>query len=148
MIEFEFVPFHTVSNEIVALSGDHMDELEEPKDHEEIGIDWDYYLYASQLGKCWGQIARKDRKIIAYSFYTIDSNPNYKKYNEAQAVATYVSKKHRGKLIVELLQKATDALKNIGVNKISMSVKDRRIGRLLSMCGYEQTSVKWSIYNG
>ena len=141
MIEFSYRPFHEVASEIVPHIPAHGAEAEGG-----VNVDWDYYLEASYLGQCMAVTAHQDGELAGYSIFFISKNANQKHMTEASNVALYVTPKHRGKLALLLMKKSDEFLN--GVDEITYTLRDDRIGKLLSRQGYKPEYKVWSIKHG
>jgi hypothetical protein len=109
-----------------------------------VNLDWEYYLAASHSGQCFA-VAVYDGDFIGGSVFFISTNPNHKNILEATNSIIFLEEKHRGRIAIELFKKAHEFLKEFGVQEISYTLKDERIGRLLARSGFKPEATVWSI---
>lgn len=145
---YNFVPFHLVAKEIAKNLEQHYDDVDLKDDYGRPDLDWDSYLELSLAGKCKVIIVRKDERLIAYSVFCIGNNLNHKRIIEAANTGIFINKEYRGKIILEIVRKSDEFLRNLGVNEINYIIKDKRIGLLLKRVKYKAKHTIWSKLNG
>lgn len=142
MIEYAMFPFHVIKNDVIDfVANNNPNEL-----GEEVGvdIDYDYYEMMSYDGAGYVVCALDSQKIVGISSYVIRQNTNNKKEKVADNVNILVNEKYRGSVAKELLSKSKEALKKIGVDKVSFLVCSDRLGNFLKRNGFEVGKKEWS----
>jgi hypothetical protein len=143
MIHYALEPLHEMAAEGLDKLNDHY------KGHEssygKLNMDWDYYLSASHAGKCKAVTVRDGSRLVGYALFFIGNNPDHKHILQATNSGIYLDEEYRGKISLQLIKKADEFLKNLGVKEINYLLKDDRIGRLLGRNGYKSDHKLWSI---
>ncbi len=140
---YDFVPFHTVAEEIAKNLETHYDDVELKDDYGRPNLDWDSYLQLSLAGKCKAAIA-KDGRLVGYTVFCISNNLNHKGVIEAVNTGIFIDKEYRGKITLTLIKKADEWLKEMGVMETIYILKDDRIGNLLKKADYKARHIVWS----
>ncbi len=143
-ITFDFVPLHTVVREIAPHVGTHYAQMTDGDDYGFPDIDWDSYLLASQAGLCRVVTVRDGGKLVGYSVYSFGRNLRYKEIIEASSDGIFLEKEYRGKLSSELLKRADQYLKALGIHETSYVLSDERVGKLLARNGYTAKYKVWT----
>ncbi len=144
MIDYSFVPLHTVSCEIAPNVARHYDEIKTPDDYGPPDMDWETYNAASRAGYAVAVVARHEGVMVGYACFTIGYNPRYKTVLEANSAGVFVEKEFRAEAGEEIVQRADDYLKGIGVKETNYMGNDEVFGRLLRKNGYAQNYKVWS----
>ncbi len=149
MIEYSFVPLHTVTCEIAPNVARHYEEIKKADDNKgPPDMDWEQYNRASRLGHAVAVVARNDGQMVGYACFTIGYNPRYKKVLEANSQGLFVEKEFRSEVGEEIIDRADTFLKEIGVNEINYDNDDEVFGRFISKKGYRVKSKVWSKKHG
>lgn len=148
MIEYSFVPLHTVTCEIAPNVARHYDEIKTEGDKGPPDMDWEQYDRASRLGHAVAVIARHDGQMIGYSCFTIGFNPRYKTILEANSAGLFVEKEYRAEVGEEMIDRAEQFLNGLGVKEINYDNDDEVFGRWISKKGYSVKSKLWSKKHG
>jgi len=144
MIEFALVPAHMVAAEIAPNVERHHAEMNEGDDYGALNIDWDTYIQGSLDGRVKVLTARNDGKLIGYIIFTLGRNMRHKHVIEAQASGWYVEKEHRGRVSLDMLEKADECLHGIGVHRTDYILGDEAAAKLLQRKGYNSNYKVWS----
>lgn len=142
MIEYAFVPAHTIMGEGVEMLPRH---AEDAAYGEKANLDWDYYLEASIAGQCYASTVRDNGKLVGYSVYFLSTQTNHKHIIEASNSVLFIEKKYRGRAFFKLLDVAEEALKKMGAHEINYLLKNPQLGKLLARRGYKPDHTLWSI---
>lgn len=141
---YDFVPFHLVAEEIAKNLENHYDDVDLKDDYGRPNLDWDAYLQLSLAGMCKVLTVKDDDKLIGYSCFCINNNLNHKGFIEASNTGIFVNKEYRGKIILEIIRKSDEYLKELGVMEIIYVLNDDRIGALLKRAKYKAKHIVWS----
>lgn len=144
MITFGIAHLHDVYEEIKPNVARHYAEMSDGDDYGTPEIDWDSYLAASRANRCVVVTVRDEKKLVGYSVYSLGANPRYKNLVMASSDGIFLEKPYRGKLSRQLIKKADEYLKNIGVHETVYILSDDRVGQLLSRDGYQSKYKVWS----
>lgn len=107
-------------------------------------IDWHTYIQASRAGLCRVVTVRDDNKLVGYAVYSLGRNLRYKNIIEASSDGIFLEKEYRGKLSAELIKRADQYLKTLGIHETNYILSDDRVGRLLGRSGYQSKYKVWS----
>jgi len=146
-VKYDFVPLHTVYEELEENFKDHYDSMDVKEGYGEADIDWELYLALSAEGRCMVVIGIEEQKIIAYSIFIITRNPNHKKCVVAMNTGVFIKQENRGRLFNSLLKESNKYLEDIGVMEITYSISSSRLGSLLERKGFNQIQTTWSYRN-
>lgn len=144
MIAFGFVPLHEIAHEIAPNVARHYTEMTDGDDYGAPDIDWDAYIATSKAGLCRAVTVRDQGKLVGYSVYSIGRNPRYKTRIEASSDGIFLEKEYRGKYGDQLIKKADEYLKNLGIHETNYIESDDRVGNLLARNGYQSPYRIWS----
>lgn len=112
-------------------------------DEREVNVDWDYF---DSLGEnCLILCAFKEKELIGFSAFQVTTNAMNIKEIEADNIMITVKKKFRGRVSVNLLNKANEYLKKIGVVRVNYLIENENLGKLLKRKGFKPKRVEWSV---
>ena len=141
---YDFVPFHLVAEDIAKNIEQHYQDVSLKDDYGWPEVDWESYIQLSLGNKCYAVICRDEDRLVAYSVFCVSNNLNHKNIIEAANTAMFIDKKYRGKMVLELLRKTDEFLKEISVREIIYITNDSRIGALLKRTKYKAKHILWS----
>ena len=144
MIEYLLEPFANIADYVFKNQHEHYKDASGMVSHYIPEVDWNYYLQASAARQCVAITARNDGKPVGYSVFFISYDPNHKSIMEATNSGIFVERAYRGRVSLQLINKADQYLKEMGVHEINYLVKDDRIGKLLARYGYKNDHKLWS----
>ena len=134
---FSRVPIGTVVDQLQRLAEREYDEVGQ-KDLDALNVDWARYRELDAAGKIATFIARRDRAIVGYAVFVVQTHIHYQDALVAANSAVYVAPEARaGRVVLKLLRYAEIGLKAQGVKKVYYHVKrEKDFGRLLEHLGY------------
>lgn len=142
---YSFVPFHEVMAEYMLNSAHYFEGISDKTEDYALDVDWDYYAQLSQLGQCFIAMLSDENGIMqAHAVYAIGNNPRHKQILTASADAVFAEEEYRGIEVSNLLKKAEDSLRVLGVHEVNYTWSDPRQGKLLEVHGYKPTHTVFS----
>ena len=134
---FSRVPVGTVVDQLQRLAEREYEEVGQ-KDLDALNVDWARYRELDAAGKIATFIARRDRAIVGYAVFVVQTHIHYQDSLVAANSAVYVAPEARaGRVVLKLLRYAEIGLKAQGVKKVYYHVKrEKDFGRLLEHLGY------------
>lgn len=134
---FSRVPIGTVVDQLQRLAEREYEEVGQ-KDLDALNVDWARYRELDAAGKIATFIARRDRAIVGYAVFVVQTHIHYQDALVAANSAVYVAPEARaGRVVLKLLRYAEIGLKAQGVKKVYYHVKrEKDFGRLLEHLGY------------
>lgn len=142
MITWDFVPFHSLFDELRPILASHYAEIAE--DDEPFNFDWDMYELASRSGLMMTVTARDGEKLVGYIIFALLHDLRCKQILEATSNGWYVMPEYRGRLGAEILDKANEYLKAVGVNRTKFFLGGAA-SLLLKRKGYTTKHQVWEI---
>lgn len=135
---FSRVPIGTVVDQLQRLAEREYEEVGQ-KDLDALNVDWARYRELDAAGKIATFIARRDRAIVGYAVFVVQTHIHYQDALVAANSAVYVAPEARaGRVVLKLLRYAEIGLKAQGVKKVYYHVKrEKDFGRLLEHLGYQ-----------
>ena len=135
---FSRVPVGTVVDQLQRLAEREYEEVGQ-KDLDALNVDWARYRELDAAGKIATFIARRDRAIVGYAVFVVQTHIHYQDALVAANSAVYVAPEARaGRVVLKLLRYAEIGLKAQGVKKVYYHVKrEKDFGRLLEHLGYQ-----------
>lgn len=135
---FSRVPIGTVVDQLQRLAEREYEEVGQ-KDLDALNVDWARYRELDAAGKIATFIARRDRAIVGYAVFVVQTHIHYQDALVAANSAVYVVPEARaGRVVLKLLRYAEIGLKAQGVKKVYYHVKrEKDFGRLLEHLGYQ-----------
>lgn len=135
---FSRVRIGTVVDQLQRLAEREYDEVGQ-KDLDALNVDWARYRELDAAGKIATFIARRDRAIVGYAVFVVQTHIHYQDALVAANSAVYVAPEARaGRVVLKLLRYAEIGLKAQGVKKVYYHVKrEKDFGRLLEHLGYQ-----------
>ena len=135
---FSRVPIGTVVDQLQHLAEREYEEVGQ-KDLDALNVDWARYRELDAAGKIATFIARRDRAIVGYAVFVVQTHIHYQDALVAANSAVYVAPEARaGRVVLKLLRYAEIGLKAQGVKKVYYHVKrEKDFGRLLEHLGYQ-----------
>lgn len=145
MITWDFVPLHTIIDEMRILAPLHHAEIAE--DDEPLNPDWDIYDAASRAGNAVAVTARHEGKLIGYIGFTVSRNLRHMHIIEATSSGWYIEPEYRGTLGPDIIKYADDRLKASGIHKTQF-ILIGPAAKLLARHGYKETHQVWEKKHG
>lgn len=145
MITWDFVPLHTIFDELRDITPRHHAEISE--DEEPLNIDWQLYEQASRAGHACAVTARDDGKLVGYITFTVSRNLRHMHIIEATSSGWYIEPEYRGQLGHQILKYADERLKSSGVHKTQF-ILGGAAAKLLARHGYTTKHQVWEIKYG
>ena len=135
---FSRVPIGTVVDQLQRLAEREYEEVGQ-KDLDALNVDWARYRELDAAGKIATFIARRERAIVGYAVFVVQTHIHYQDALVAANSAVYVAPEARaGRVVLKLLRYAEIGLKAQGVKKVYYHVKrEKDFGRLLEHLGYQ-----------
>lgn len=108
-----------------------------------LAINWDMYDSLEEQGFLFLITARDEDELIGYLSLSLVEHPHILGFTQATTDAIYIEPAYRGlSLGKKLLTEAEAALKEVGINWLSVCFRSEEVGRnLMKDLGYEQTDV-------
>lgn len=144
MIEWGFVPLHTIFDELKEVVPRHYAEIAE--DDYPVNIDWEVYDTASRNGRAAAVTARDNGRLIGYIVFTVGRNLRHKHLTEAVSSGWFIEPEYRGTLGLEIIDKAGECLRNNGIHLIKF-ILGGTAGKLLARKGYTTKHQVWEMRN-
>jgi GNAT superfamily N-acetyltransferase len=132
--------FHEVGLELIK----HLPTFERDANlGESINVDWESLQFYSARGLCPVVTLRDGQEIAACAMFLVHRPILHKHLLSAQQAALYVAPKHRGRVLGALIECSEAALRERGVQEVTHTLENARVGRALERYGYKETERKW-----
>lgn len=133
-MKFHFLPYHIVKDKIRSIIEENKEDFK--RFYGDIEPDYDHFETLSLLGMGYISLI-VDKDVIGFAAFIINENANHEG-KEAENVVFFIKKEHRGKYFTELVKYSKSELLKLGVPKITMTVKNTDLVKLMKRYGFKK----------